>query len=55
MTFDPKTLNALAVKLHGRQIGVISHVPALVERIGAQVRVVPLGGGRSRVDISQAG
>jgi len=26
MTFDPKTLNALAVKLHGRQIGVINRL-----------------------------
>jgi serine/threonine-protein kinase HipA len=26
MKFDPKTLNALAVKLHGRQIGVINHL-----------------------------
>jgi len=23
MTFDPKTLNALSVKLHGRPIGII--------------------------------
>jgi len=26
MMFDPKTLNALAVKLHGRQIGVINRL-----------------------------
>jgi serine/threonine-protein kinase HipA len=26
MTFDPKTLNALAVKLHDRQIGVINRL-----------------------------
>lgn len=34
----------------GRTVGVISHVPALVERIGAQVRVIAEGGGRSRVE-----
>jgi exonuclease SbcC len=33
----------------GRQIGVISHVQTLVERIGVQVRVEALGGGESRV------
>ena len=35
----------------GRQVGVISHVPTLVERIGAQVRVESRGGGRSRVRV----
>ncbi|MDP2344743.1 MAG: AAA family ATPase [Deltaproteobacteria bacterium] len=40
-----------ALRQTGRQIGVISHVPLLVERIGAQVRVVPVGGGASRVEI----
>ena len=33
----------------GRQIGVISHVQTLVERIGVQIRVEALGGGESRV------
>ncbi len=33
----------------GRQVGVISHVPTLVERIGVRVRVAPEGGGKSRV------
>lgn len=55
-SLDAETLEAAlaaleALRATGRQIGVISHVPALVERIGAQVRVVPLGGGRSRVDV----
>lgn len=41
-------LNTLA-GLHqdGKLIGVISHVPALKERIGAQIQVIPLSGGRS--------
>ena len=53
-TLDPATLDgALAVldalQATGRQVGVISHVPALVERVGAHVRVAPRGGGRSEV------
>ncbi len=58
-SLDPETLEAAlaaleALRATGRQIGVISHLPALAERIGAQVRVVPLGGGKSRVDVSAA-
>lgn len=58
-SLDPETLEAAlaaleALRATGRQVGVISHVPALVERLGAQVRVVPLGGGRSRVDVTAA-
>ncbi|MCX5745382.1 MAG: hypothetical protein NT062_23130, partial [Proteobacteria bacterium] len=53
-TLDPATLDgALAVldrlQATGRQVGVISHVPALVERVGAHIRVAPRGGGRSEV------
>ncbi len=53
-TLDPATLDgALAVldrlQATGRQVGVISHVPALIERVGAHVRVVQRGGGRSEV------
>ena len=40
-----------ALRQTGRQIGVISHVPLLVERLGAQVRVIPMGGGASRVEV----
>lgn len=43
-----------ALRQTGRQIGVISHVPLLVERLGAQVRVVPIGGGASKVEIHAA-
>jgi exonuclease SbcC len=58
-TLDPATLDtALAVldalQATGRQVGVISHVPALVERVGAHVRVAPRGGGRSEVVVAEA-
>jgi len=53
-TLDARSLDtALAVldslQAEGRQVGVISHVGGLAERIGAQVAVSPLGGGRSEV------
>ncbi len=56
-TLDPGTLEtALNVldelQARGRQVGVISHVPALVERVKAHVRVVPRGGGRSEVIVA---
>jgi exonuclease SbcC len=44
-------LNTLAgLRREGRLIGVISHVDALKERIGAQIRVIPQGWGRSRLE-----
>lgn len=53
-TLDPTTLDsALAVldelQATGRQVGIISHVPALLDRVRAHVRVAPRGGGRSKV------
>ncbi len=43
-------LEALAtLRRDGKLIGVISHVPALKERIGTQIRVTPQTGGRSRL------
>lgn len=53
-TLDPESLDtALAcldsLQSSGRQIGVISHVQTLVERIGVQIRIEALGGGESRV------
>ena len=53
-TLDPDSLEMAlacldALQADGRQIGVISHVGTLVERIGVQVAVEALGGGRSRV------
>lgn len=55
-TLDPDSLEmALAcldtLQADGRQIGVISHVGTLVERIGTQVAVEALGGGVSRVQV----
>jgi len=38
-----------ALQAGGRQVGIISHVSGLAERIGARVRVEPQGSGRSRV------
>ncbi|MEM9726139.1 MAG: SbcC/MukB-like Walker B domain-containing protein, partial [Pseudomonadota bacterium] len=35
----------------GRQIGVVTHVEALSDRIAAQIRVTPEGGGRSSVRV----
>jgi exonuclease SbcC len=41
-------LSALAgLRQDGKLIGVISHVEALKERIGVQIRVTPISGGRS--------
>jgi exonuclease SbcC len=46
-------LSALkALQATGRQVGVISHVDELKERIAVQVRVVPRGGGRSAVQVT---
>jgi exonuclease SbcC len=42
-----QTLAALQQK--GKIIGIISHVPAIKERISTQIRVHPLSGGRSRL------
>ncbi len=43
------TLDAL--QSDGRQIGVISHVPGLAERVGVEIRVEPVASGRSRVRV----
>jgi exonuclease SbcC len=56
-TLDPATLDTAlsvldALQARGRQVGVISHVPQLVERVGACVRVVQRGGGRSEVIVA---
>jgi exonuclease SbcC len=53
-TLDGKTLEmALSVleglQASGRQVGIISHVGGLSERIATQIQVQPLGGARSRV------
>ncbi|OYT72751.1 MAG: hypothetical protein CFK52_03835 [Chloracidobacterium sp. CP2_5A] len=53
---DPQSLEvALGMLDHlqatGRQIGIISHIPGLAERIGYQVAVTPNGRGVSQVSI----
>jgi exonuclease SbcC len=40
---------------HGRKVGVVTHVPAMIERIAVQVRVVKRGGGRSTVLVQDGG
>lgn len=55
---DPDSLDIAlscleALQAGGRRVGVISHIPALVERIGTQVRVTPCGGGRSTVAVAR--
>ena len=57
---DPQTLDIAISALEslqatGRQVGVISHVRALSEKIGTQVRVQRLGAGRSRLVLGQKG
>ncbi len=56
-TLDPETLEVAlatldALQATGRQVGIISHVSGLAERIGVQVRVVKQGAGRSRLMIT---
>jgi exonuclease SbcC len=41
-----------ALQIHNRQVGVISHVEGLADYFPAEVRVVPLGMGASRVEIA---
>ena len=53
-TLDEEALDTALETLGGLQqngklIGVISHVAALKERIGTQIQVTPLSGGRSRI------
>jgi len=53
-TLDQETLDIAIASLDtlqglGRKVGIISHVPILVERIGVRVVVEKTGGGRSQV------
>lgn len=59
-TLDPDTLDTALAALQqlqasGRQVGIISHVVGLQERIEARVHVEPIGEGRSRVSAGVAG
>nr|WP_255216604.1 AAA family ATPase [Pseudenhygromyxa sp. WMMC2535] len=47
------TLDALQAE--GRQIGVISHVPGLAERVGVEIRVEPQSSGRSSISVVGVG
>ena len=56
-TLDPDTLGVAMAALSqlqadGRQVGIISHVVGLTERIDARVEVRPLGGGRSELHVT---
>jgi exonuclease SbcC len=55
-TLDPETLEIAlstldALQSEGRQVGIISHVQGIGERIGARVLVERVGGGASRVRV----
>ncbi len=53
-TLDTALSALQSLEREGRQIGIISHVPELRERISAQVQILELGGGRSRIVVPQA-
>jgi len=53
-TLDPETLETAletlaSLRREGKIIGIISHIPALKERIPVQIQVEKIGGGRSRI------
>ncbi|MDC9728022.1 MAG: AAA family ATPase [Methyloprofundus sp.] len=55
-SLDPETLDIAIASLDtlqslGRKVAVISHVPALVERIGTQIKVEKQGGGHSTIKV----
>jgi exonuclease SbcC len=57
-TLDPDALDLAigtleALQSTGRQVGVISHVPGLAERLGARVRVERRGPGRSFIRVER--
>ena len=53
-TLDSALATLDALQATGRQVGVISHVAGIAERIGAQVKVAPVGPGRSHIQIAEA-
>jgi len=57
-TLDPATLETTlsmldALQAEGRQVGLISHVPGLSERLAARIVVTPDGNGASRVSVEE--
>ncbi|MCK5687971.1 nuclease SbcCD subunit C, partial [Myxococcota bacterium] len=58
-TLDAHNLDTVLAALDslqatGRQIGVISHVPVIAERVGVRVHVESLGAGKSQVKVLQS-
>ncbi len=49
-TLDTALETLSGLQQEGKIIGIISHVPALKERITTRIRVIPLQGGRSRLE-----
>lgn len=54
-TLDSALATLDALQALGRQVVVISHVAGIAERIGAQIRVAPMGSGRSKVIVAHSG
>ncbi|MDR2762567.1 MAG: AAA family ATPase [Planctomycetaceae bacterium] len=59
-TLDEQTLDVVLSSLEGlrqagKQIGIISHVPMIRQRIASQIRVLPKGNGRSKIEIALEG
>lgn len=57
-TLDGETLEMVlhtldSLQATGRQVGIISHVSTLAERIGTRIEIVPTGGGQSQLRIRQ--
>ncbi|NTS77647.1 AAA family ATPase [Catenovulum sp. SM1970] len=55
-TLDPASLDMViacldSLQAQGKQIGVITHVQSMVERIGVQIKVTPKGGGHSSLNV----
>ncbi|MBX9927132.1 MAG: AAA family ATPase [Hyphomicrobiaceae bacterium] len=50
-TLDAALATLETLQSHGRKVGVVTHVPAMIERIAVQVRVDKRGGGRSDLRI----
>ena len=58
-TLDPESLDVAlaaldALQATGRQVGLVSHVPGLAERVGVEVRVIPQGVGQSSLVVGTA-
>jgi len=55
-TLDPDTLEVAlscldSLQASGRQIGIISHVQGLVERVGTRIQITPCGDGHSNLKV----